>query len=374
METSAAKRPRLEHNYCQDPEEIIQEQRRVIKNQKARIEQLEELLKELLTNSKSSGTETKIKNVLFPAPVPELPNEIWSEIISYLSTFDVLRNVALVSKRFHKLSEDPHVIRRIEVDSDQSWPEDKKEKYCDDFLAVLKRSVKLRNFSFGFSWDSFNDTSGEKILAALPSMNHQFLQELCLKGDGKEDFSKAAAFLVPLNASSLDISGLNENLLKYLEKCSSLKVLKFEFKPEVNEEFNKIDFNYLYELEEAIKCLKLKNLQEFHLIGVFMEEYSGSNDTLELFLDMIAENMPKLQRLCLTCEDEDTNGWNEMCQAFASRKNIRLEISSVVNNITEWSCVEFTRRKNVPIKETKVFCPKLASSNILKICNIKIFH
>ena len=48
METSAAKRPRLEHNYCQDPEEIIQEQREIIKNQKARIEQLEELLKEVL--------------------------------------------------------------------------------------------------------------------------------------------------------------------------------------------------------------------------------------------------------------------------------------------------------------------------------------
>ena len=358
MEKSAAKRPRLEHNYCQDLEEIIQEQRGVIKNQKARIDQLEELLKELLINSESSATEIKIKNVLVPVSVPELPNEIWSEIISYLSTFDILRNVAQVSKRFHKLSEDPHVIRRIEVDPDESWPEDKKEKYCDEFLAVLKRSVKLRNLSFGFSWDINNDTSGEKFLAALPSMNHQFLQEFCLKGDGKEDFWKAAAFLDPLNASSLEISCLNENLLKYLEKCSDLKVLKFEFKPEVYGEY-KLDFITLYDLDEAIKSLKLNNLQEFHLVGVFMEENFGPNITLESFLDMIAENMPKLQRLCLTCEDEDTNEWNEMCQAFASRKNIKLEISSVVKNIAEWSCVEFTRCNNVPIKETKVFSPKL---------------
>ena len=107
MKTSASKRPRLEHNYCQDPEEIIQEQREIIKNQKARIEQLEELLKEVLINLESSATEIKIKNVLVPVPVPELPNEIWSEIISYLSTFDILRNVAQVSKRFHELSEDP---------------------------------------------------------------------------------------------------------------------------------------------------------------------------------------------------------------------------------------------------------------------------
>ena len=357
MEKSAAKRPRLEHNYCQDLEEIIQEQRGVIKNQKARIDQLEELLKELLINSESSATEIKIKNVLVPAP--ELPNEIWSEIISYLSTFDILRNVAQVSKRFHKLSENPHVIRRIEVDPDHSWPEDKREKYCDDFLAVLKRSVKLRNFSFCFSWDINNDTSGEKFLAALPSMNHQFLQEFCLKGDGKEDFWKAAAFLDPLN----------ENILNYLEKCSDLKVLKFEFKPELSDDNDCITTMYpsLYEMEEAIKSLKVKKLQEFHLIGVHqkcesvdMFEYSDTNITsFKLFLDMIAENMPKLQRLCLTCQDEveDTYEWNEMCQEFASRKNIKLEISSVVKQVGEWSCVEFTRRKNVPIKETKVFCP-----------------
>ena len=98
METLATKRPQLEHNYFQDPEEIIQEQREVIKNQKARIEQLEELLKEVLINLESSATEIKIKNVLVPVPVPELPNEIWSEIISYLSTFDILRNVAQVSR------------------------------------------------------------------------------------------------------------------------------------------------------------------------------------------------------------------------------------------------------------------------------------
>ena len=353
METSAAKRPRLEHNYCQDPEEIIQEQRRVIKNQKARIEQLEELLKELLTNSESSATDIKIKNVLFPAPVapiPELPNEIWLEIISYLSTFDVLRNVALVSKRFHKLSEAQHVIRRIEVDPDQSWPEDKREKYCNDFLGVLKRSMKLRKFSFGFSWDTNNDTSGKKFLESLPSMNHQFLQEFCLKGDGKDYFWKAADFLYPLN----------ENILKYLEKCYDLKVLKFEFKPEL-QNYNKYKAKYpsLFAIwKDAIQSLKLKNLQEFHLIGVCIYMFDSNITSFKLFLDKIAENFPNLQRLCLTCEDDDPNKWNEMCQAFASGKNIKLEISSVVRNTADWNCVQFTRRKNVPIKETKVFCPK----------------
>ena len=153
METSLAKKLRLEP---QNAEEIIQELRQVIENHKARIQQLEEqlkisessaketkikivqvienhkaiiqqLLEEQIKNLEAPATETKIKNVL----VPELPNEIWLEIMSYLSTFDVLRNVAQVSKKFHKFSEDPHLIRKIEVESVQSWPEDEKEKYCD---------------------------------------------------------------------------------------------------------------------------------------------------------------------------------------------------------------------------------------------------
>ena len=145
METRAAKRLRLE---LQDSEDTIQEESQVFKKQRTQNQQFEE---ELLRKSESSTTDTNIKNAL--VPVPELPNEIWLEIMSYLSTFDVLRNVAKVSKKFHKFSEDPHLIRKIEVESVQSWPEDEKEKYCDDFLRVLKRSLKLRSLLFGFSWD-----------------------------------------------------------------------------------------------------------------------------------------------------------------------------------------------------------------------------
>ena len=73
----------------------------------------------------------------------------------------MLRNVAQVSKRFHRLSEDPHVIRKIEVDPDQYWPNEKREKNCHDFLRVLKRCLKLRSLSFAFSWDADNDKPGE---------------------------------------------------------------------------------------------------------------------------------------------------------------------------------------------------------------------
>ena len=72
METSVAKRPRLRLE-PQNDEEIIQQQKQVIKNLKARNLQLEEQLK-----NSESAMETKIKNV----PVPELPNKTWLEIMS----------------------------------------------------------------------------------------------------------------------------------------------------------------------------------------------------------------------------------------------------------------------------------------------------
>ena len=308
MEPSVAKRPRIEHR---NAEEIIEEQKLVIENLTARIQQLEEKVKFL----ESSSTETKIMTI----PIPELPNETWLQIMSYLSTYDVLKNVAQVSKRFHKLSQDPHVIRKIEVNPAQSWPKDMEEKYCDDFLGVLKRSLKLRSLSFGFSWHIDDDKSGEMFLEALPSMNHQFLHEFSLKGDGKLSLWEAYKFLNPVH----------ENILKYLEKSPDLEVVKFEFKPETPEN----EYPLLFEMVEGIRSLKLTNLKEFHLIGVDL-----CHNNIEMmckivfkdFLQMISEKFPKLQRLCL--EFQNVPIWlNNICRKFARKKNIKLEISSVLN-------------------------------------------
>ena len=348
METSVAKRPRLDPQ-PRNAEEIIQEQRQVIENQKARIQKLEERnqqLEEQLKNPTSSAMEIDIKNV----PVPKLPNEVWLEIMSYLSTYEVLRNVAQVSKRFHKLSEDPHVIRKIEVESVQSWPKDKEEKYCNDFLGVVKRSLKLKILSFGFGYD-IDNKSGQMFLEALPSLNHQFLHEFCLKGDGKKDYSNAAGFFDPLN----------ENILKYVEMCPELKVLKFEFKPqtiefdEEEERKCRVEYPYLNEMVEGIKKFKLKNLKEFHLIGV--DNYMGGNFFFlfgeKKFLETITENFPKLQLLCVTLQyDVWHPQWNNIFQKFASEKSIKIEISSVLK------CVCGHAPDCNPYTDSKYFYPK----------------
>ena len=118
METSVVKRPRLEPL---SDKEIIKDNLEIIKNLKARIRHLEEQL--------------KIKSIL----VPDLPNEIWLKIMSYLSTFDLLRNVAQVSKKFNQLSKDPYLIRKIQLNF-ESWAKDQVVEYSRSIGKVLTRS------------------------------------------------------------------------------------------------------------------------------------------------------------------------------------------------------------------------------------------
>ena len=78
-----------------------------------------------------------------------------------------------------------------------------------------------------------------------------------------------------------------------------------------------------------MNSLKLKNLQELHLngFGIDMNE-----PEFKKLLETIADNMPKLQLLCLTEEldnmdEEEFEEFDEKCQEFALAKNIKLEIA-----------------------------------------------
>ena len=264
--------------------------------------------------------EGKIKNIM------ELPNECLLEIMSYLSNYDVLRNVAGVSKKFHGLSQDPHLIRKIEVDS-ESWPISQEEEYCKGLLEVLKRSLKLTFLSFEFGRGTDDGTnhrvSGEKFLEGLPSMSHQFLREFCLKSNDRNGCTE----LGPLNS---------EHIVKYFEKCPNLKVFKHEFRPFLDLENE--PFTPDISIWKKFDDLKHKNLQELHLIGVditgFLQDVTGSDfDEKENALETIAKNFPNLQRLRLTCQYKYESRWwsaKTFFQKFASEKKIRLEISSVL--------------------------------------------
>ena len=116
------------------------------------------------------------------------------------------------------------------------------EKYCEDLLKVLKRSLKLTFLSL-----DLGNQGMAKFLEALPMMNHQFLEELCLTGNGILHESGWGNFFIDLDFI------VSPNILEYLEKCTKLKVLRFEIKPKVNEEDPEVvSYPYLSWINETI--------------------------------------------------------------------------------------------------------------------------
>ena len=283
----AAKRPRMEP---QNDKEIIQDQRQIIENLKARIRQLEE-------------ERLKFKSFL---PVPELPNETWIKIMSYLSTYDVLINVAQVSKKFHQLSQDPHLIRKIHVDY-ESWPENQKEEYRKGFLRVLKRSVNITFLSFQFGFKG--------KLRSLAFLNRW---------------------------------------------CPKLKKIKIEFKPNTiclspnNPMENILEWKSLRNVQKIITSFSSgfhhSNLQELEMIGF---EIDMDTSSFKKLLQFFAENFPKLQRLCLSTElSEEYWDWDayaKICQDFASAKDIKLEIRGLPEQFVDPQFVTMKPSKKVEI-------------------------
>ena len=246
--------------------------------------------------------ESPLKKPKLSKHLMELPNECMLNILHYLSNFDVLRNVAQVCKRFYVLSQDQHLIRKIKVDS-ETWVKIQEENNCEDLLRVLKRSLDVTFLSYDFGLN--HGPPGKMFLKALSSMNHQFLKEVYIRA---KDF-------------------IHEEILKYLEKCPNLKVLKLEFEPKIGNEVTQI---LVHKYLSWITSFKLRKLEEFYF--GYEIDLNDSTDFKD-FLEILAGNFPKMQRLCLnTTWNPNAHAHPQMveyakiCQAFASQKNTNLEI------------------------------------------------
>ena len=276
----AAKRCRME---SRDGQQIIQ------KKKQRTIENLKELQASKL-NLQAQITEKDTRIQQFEDPLKELtgslletkvPNEIILRILGYLSTYDVLRNVARVSTKFHQLSKDPCLIRKLKIS--KSWPRDKTREYSKSLLQVLKRCRNLTFLSINFEKQSKGEWLGW-LMQELPGMNPK------------------------------------------------LKIIKVEFKPRLGSSSWRgghcLKWKKLSKLQNIITSFKLNSaIEEFEMIGF---EIDVNGFCFENVLETFTETFPKLKRLCLTADidDDDLSQWDpyaEFCQEFASENNIKLE-------------------------------------------------
>ena len=137
LEEPEAKRRRLELPL--NAEQIIQNQQQLIENLRAEIASKDKRILEL--------------EVHCPDWEQSLPNECLMKIMSYLSSYDLLRNVARVSKKFHKLSQDQHLISKIEVSTENwsqlAWRSSLITQEISDGAVTKIVGYSLMRFSYG---------------------------------------------------------------------------------------------------------------------------------------------------------------------------------------------------------------------------------
>ena len=189
-------------------QQIFQEKQQLIKDLEAlRASQLK-------LQAQIAEKEDQLKELTGPLLETELPDEILLKIFGYMSTYDVLRNVARVSTKFKKLSVDPFLIRKIEIHDEGQWT-NAQIRGC---MKVLKKSQNLKSFSFDLNWN-FDAPVYKRFLKALSTFNHPNLEEFCIKGKNSDSSNNGDVWFKEVS--------LIKKLMKYLKKCPNLKILKF---------------------------------------------------------------------------------------------------------------------------------------------------
>lgn len=243
----------------------------------------------------------------------DLPPEILLKIMENLSTQDILRNVAQVSKKFHQISQDRFLVKRIELKSNEEfeiWTRSKEKNYFADFFKVLKRSEKLTCLSLNLEFMG-QVFQLEKIIKQLPFLvNPRHLQEFCLK-------------------SSCDFQQFKGNILKYLDKCPKLKILKIDCFKTGN----------MGVISKTISKFKFKNVKELHLTlrGTATTNYTSIlRNVLERFIKNITQNLPNIRLLRLTISfHSDTNkygsyNWIRRClKKFGRQVAVKIKIRNL---------------------------------------------
>ena len=301
----------------------------------------------------SDCPENRFKNVVELQEfdlLRELPHEIFFKIMGYLSTYDILKRMAPVSKSFYQLSKDPTIIKQLEFKTivGLHWPDERKEKYYDDFFKVLINCQKLKYLSVDLDGDLDQPITSWKIpeyfttrLGRIPgkffmnwikaSVNLQYLEE----------------FYIQFKNFELE-SCKNFVQCFVLDQCPKLITLKirrhrFPDNPDGSKVFTNsgddpVNYRHLdpfvnFHILNTIASFNSKSLQKVHLyspnIGtVYLKDCPSQ--TMNNFLQKITENMPKIQHFllypCVAGMMNTDPDRKKICQKIEAEKKIKIGI------------------------------------------------
>ena len=253
----------------------------------------------------------------------ELPDEILLQIMGYLSTKDILSNMAPVAKRFYLISQDPNLINRIQFKSFPSrwiWnsTERRKEKYHKDFFEVFKNAQKLKTVSLYLDPPSMRNFNLFLMQLMLPSVNHvhQCLEEIYIK------FNGVGTFMDLLDAGY------------YLSRCPKLKKITIE----------NFCISEMKLISNGFSSFNSNSVQELHLLFDGFFKCDVGPEFLKKLLKILTTNMTNIQYLGLALNlvnsdyyfcnnhnrfDDCNSPYTDFFQKISSEKKIRIEIRNL---------------------------------------------
>ena len=282
--------------------------------------------------------ENKVKNVMEMEHqqfelLCDLPYEIFLKIMGYLSTSDILKKMAPVSKSFYQLSRDQNVIKRMEFKIlgftsqwIRSWTDERRKKYYDDFFKVLKNSQKLKVFSFDLDQQLVGNFYSQVESSCFyrnwmePSVNLQYLEEFYIK------------------IRNIELESCTD-FLQYgvFDRCPKLKIFEI-WRQHYVDYSPTIDYSVIL---NTIASFKSKSLQILHLYTPNTNPHmTNLCDPLIMknVLKMMTENMPKIKyfRIPRTRYSNASNAnihFKKICQEIAAEEKIKIEILDESNGI-----------------------------------------
>ena len=298
--------------------------------------------------------ENKVKNVVEPEEfdlLRELPYEIFLKIMAYLSTSDILKKMAPVSKSYYQLSQDPNIIKQLEFKTNYGlyglyWSDERKEKYYDDFFKVLKNCQKLKYLSVDLDGDLDQPITSWKVPEYFTTRPGR------TPGKFFMNWIKASVNLQYLEEFYIQFRNFElESCIDFLQygifdQCPKLKILKIRrYRIKMgcwrSDDVNSDPFVNFEILDNTISKLNSKSLQNLHLYSP-NTNYTKECDhqIMKNFLEMITENMPMIQNFLLyPCSFGfflHSTVKKKICQEIEAKKKIKIEISYPANRTTNF--------------------------------------
>ena len=272
----------------------------IIKNSAEKLEKFSGMLAEETNNNppKKRPLETskqvpdkKLKPS--PSPLMELPNEIWMKILSFLPTYDILKNFNLTCKHFHSLATNPCAIESLQLKLENA----KDSSQYQEIVKVLKRSKTLKKFII-----NGNGRMNHVLAHALKSSHLKTLQ---VSSHRNHEATLSKRNLECIKNSKIEVLKVEDIILDNyaMQQIGAVKTLK------------SVRISLYGYRQNAYSCVSelLKTLidAKIELEDLTIVAGSGFEIYPSVFSKFLEERAENLKKLKICCSMDDTTKKND---------------------------------------------------------------